>query len=238
MEDTNIRESLSDGDREKFEQGAELLGRLQDGKAFDDWVVIGQGLVPVRDAILKLFRLRKPRGRLYSETFSRECRKTPYAHLDSDERANLLYCVDNLATIEKMRAEWSPSERAAVCHPDTMRKRLREYAGDPQASNKEPRKSPMATLKEQYVEATDRIARLQEVVNSGSTFSAKDTYGDLAKFLADRIIDSRVSRDKALKMLKRTADILKARWAKEDAEFEGSKASEQTTTTLGTSDSV
>jgi hypothetical protein len=35
--------------------------------------------------------------------------------------------------------------------------------------------------------------------------------------------DSRLSRDKALKMLKRTAVILRARWAKEDAEFKGRK---------------
>jgi hypothetical protein len=219
MNDKSIRDSLSHDDRAKFEHGAEVLAHLQKGGAFDQWVVIGQGLIPVRDAILRLFRLSRPRGRLYAETFSKACRQTPYAHLDSDERSNLLYCVDNLATIEKMRAEWSPAERASVCHPDTMRKRLREYAGDPKASNKEPRKSPMAVLKEQYVEATAKIARLQDVVDKGSTFSAKDTYGDLAQFLADRITDSRLSRDKALKMLKRTAEILKARWAREDAEF-------------------
>jgi hypothetical protein len=219
----SIRDSMSESDRAKFERGAECLKRLQEGRAFDDWVVIGEGLLAVRDTVMKVLRLKKPRGGYYNDAFGKICKQTAYADMPKDERSNLLYCMDNLATIEKMRADWTPSERANVCHPDSMRKRLRAFAGDPQASNKEPRKSAMATLKEEYVSATAKIARLQEIVNQGSTFSARDTYKDLAQYLADRILDSQLSRDKARKMLKRTAELLNAYWAKEDAEFERRK---------------
>ena len=121
----SIRDSMSDGDRAKFEAGAERLKELQEGRAFDDWLVIGEGLMAARSTVMRVLRIKKPRGGYYNDAFGKLCKQTAYADMANDERSNLLYCMDNLAAIDKMRVDWTPAKRANVCHPDSMRKQLR-----------------------------------------------------------------------------------------------------------------
>jgi hypothetical protein len=191
-------------DRVKFERGAELLGRLQEGRGFDDfWVPIGEGVLAVRRTVMEALRLRKVRGSgsgYYRDAFNRMVDKTPYARLKKTEVSNLLFCMEHLADIVEMRAGWTPTERTKVIHPDSMAKRLRDFLN--RAPGEVPRRnaSPMALLKDRNEQLTrtnldlaERVAALEASEDGGSLFDlARDRAEDIAK-----VIVASVSYNKA-----------------------------------------
>lgn len=199
MTTANLQEMMTDDDRAKFERGAEMLGRLQAGRGFDEhWVPVGEGLLAIRRTAMAALSLKKVRGSgsgYYNEMFGKLCAKTPYADMPKAQRSNLLFCMEHLADIIEMRVGWTPTERAKINHPDSMRSRLREFLNRAPVDKPRRNVSPMALLKDKNerlerskLDLEEKVAALETREGSGSLFDLqKDTPDDIARVIADAV---------------------------------------------------
>jgi len=221
---------MTDDDRAKFDRGCEMLKHLQAGKGFDDhWVPVGEGLLAVRRTVMAALSLRRVRGSgsgFYNDAFGRICARTPYAEMKKVDRSNLLYCMENLPSILEMRANWTPSERAKVNHPTTMRNRLKEFLNRA-PTDQAPRRnaSPMALLKDRNEQLTrttldqaERIASLERESGSGSLF---DLHQSSAEEIATAIVGELGTRRGGPSKAKAIAEAVLAKLAQRPSRAAG-----------------
>lgn len=223
----SIHESFQDD--EKFRRGAEMVEWLAEGRAFNDWITVGEGLMVAREAVYA--RVRTKSEKQLDEMVGRAISQTPYGLLHKVDRADLVWCMKNLPAIEKMREAWQPDERARVAHPNTMRKRFRAYLkATTEPSEATPKKDPPPTLTERLAAAEEENHRLKDIVKNGSNLSPKDTYGDLARTLFTIIVESGIKEKKAFRMLERLEQLLRDHYNKERREWEARDQNQQTPT--------
>src|SRR5262245_22929221 len=86
-----ITQDMNEGERARFAAAKERIRRLAAGSHWEDWQVIGDGLLSVRTATMRHLRISAPKGRPYNEAFGNTCSGDPdFASIDSSVRAHLL----------------------------------------------------------------------------------------------------------------------------------------------------
>jgi hypothetical protein len=189
--------NLSDNDKLSIDLGAEALASLQAGSGFDQWLIVGRGLATIRKVALALSGATEAKGGMYNYSFARLCAGTSYVHMEKNERSSLLYCMDHLDAITQLRLSWSPSERAKINHPSSMRTRLRQVLNQSNAPHRS-NASPTAILKDELEEAKRKNADLEERLAAAETeafdiaapseqFKPEDSAASIARRLIDQL---------------------------------------------------
>jgi hypothetical protein len=103
------------------------------------WVAIGECLMIGRTVALSISGANEPKGKLYSEEFSKWCGVNKYDDMDPPLRSKLLACMETetRAKIETLRASWSSKERLAINHPQSMLNKIKAH--DKALSGEEPK---------------------------------------------------------------------------------------------------
>jgi len=211
---------LTDDDRAKFDRGCEMLSHLQAGNGFDQhWVPVGDGLLAMRRTVMTALRVTKTTSGFYKAAFSRAVANTPYAEMKDGECSDLLYCMEHLADITEMRAVWTAADRAKINHPNSMRKRLREFLNRPRNETEAPRRNSSwaAVLKDKVDQLTginrdqaERIASLEANAGDGSLF---DLHRDSAEEIATAIVGELETRRGGKPKAKAIAEAVLAKLA-------------------------
>src|SRR5262245_21963507 len=99
--------------------GREAWARLQNAKAWDDWLLVGRALEIGRKEAMARARTNKPRGRRYNDEFSGWL-QTHGFDLDESDRAKLLFLVERLPQVEEYLATLTQAKRASLNHPSAV----------------------------------------------------------------------------------------------------------------------
>jgi hypothetical protein len=102
--------------------GREAWGRLKNaaGKAWADWVAVGEALLVGRQEAMVAAGTNKPSGKKYNVAFHHWIHDHDFGDIDKADRAKLLLIMTNLPEVEAFRARWSEAERLKRNCPYTV----------------------------------------------------------------------------------------------------------------------
>jgi hypothetical protein len=197
MSISTITREMDERERARFTACKEQCRRLatKDGH-WEDWLVIGDGLMALRAAIMRLLHITEPKGSAYNADFGKALRQdTDIAHIKPAVCSHLLFCLEHQTTTNQVRADMTPAERIRITHPTSMYKRVHAIV-----VGKVKRNFPSVTqrLKIERDELTRQNADLAEKLaaaehRDGSLF---DLHRDTAEEIA-KVIVAHVSPNKA-----------------------------------------
>jgi len=174
----------------------EAWARVKRDENWNDWIVIGEGLLAGSAECMRLAGTNTPRGRGYNTHMSHWLKANGLADLDGGDRSRLYECMAHRAEIEEWRAKLRPEQRLQFNHPSTVLRRWK-------ASQREERKP--ATSAKQTKPATS-AKPLAEMFEDISRFKVKD--------IGDAIV-ANVGRNYALAIADQILKALKRQEAKE-----------------------
>jgi hypothetical protein len=95
--------------------------RLKRGNSFEDWVVVGKGLMHGRMVAMTAARTNRPYGSRYAARINEWLVANDLAGTSKPERANAVWLIENLETVLRFRATLTEDERRRMCHPHSVR---------------------------------------------------------------------------------------------------------------------
>jgi hypothetical protein len=195
------------------EEGEELtrkataaLERIERGETWEQWLDVGRAIDHARTLLMRQLHLNRPTGPAYSDAIGAYLIEHGLDRIDKGARSRLQKCIDNLAAIERWRAELTRSRRAELNHPNAV---WRNWPGSRSMTDKEPGAAPagmkaeVARLQEELDAAQAEIARLKRT--SDNVGEGRDwTWADKAELTA-RIW----YRDQMTKIVQISSEVLR-----------------------------
>ena len=91
------------------------------------WTTVGTALTLLRQQVLFDLGTNVARGSIYNTAFARRLDGTAFKSMDAVTRSNLLFVMEpaNRVVLDRLMAEWTPSQRASRTHPTTLAKAIR-----------------------------------------------------------------------------------------------------------------
>jgi len=209
----NIREELSEQEREVLAADGARWKQLGAGQHLDDWLAFGPGLMIRRQLAMKLAHSNKPEGRRYSEAFNLLMRQDGLDSIPKGAISAILWLHDpeRRKVLDEIRAEMTDGERARLNSPITARQRVETAI---KAAKTETPPPPKASLRTQLADKDRKIdmltARLQEAEAAADAGSLFDLKSDTADDIASAIV-ANVSSSKASSIAKAIKEKMKAK---------------------------
>jgi hypothetical protein len=164
------------------EIGGQAWKRIKEDSTYNDWMAVGEALDIGRSECMRLARSNEPRGRAYTETFSKWLAENGFADIDKGTRSRLDEIMRNRPAIEAWRATLASNERQRINHPSSIWRKWQAARATPTSTDK-PR-----------VATTDRL-QLENVrlmrANGGEAISPKDSARNIARHLYKILSESK-----------------------------------------------
>lgn len=195
---------------EIIRRGQEAWSRLQAGRAWEDWLAVGEAIQVGRHHAMIEANTNRPRGSRYDAIFGDWLRQTGFDTLDKGDRKRLLDCWEHRAEIEAWRQTLPTNKRLLLNHPSSVWRNWRKatVAGKEAAAEKPARLSPISEYKQEIVRLEDENLQLRRA--GDDLFCPQDTAADIARLIADRLLQ-RLSPAKVLAILEHLPRIVAAR---------------------------
>jgi hypothetical protein len=169
-------------------RGQEAWTRLQAGRSWEDWLAVGEAIQVGRHRAMVEADTNQPRGSRFNSIFGEWLQETGFSTLDKGDRKRLLDCLEHRAAIEAWRETLPANKRLQLNHPASVWRNWQKTtaAGKAATENKPARLSPIGKLKQEVVRLEDENLQLRRA--GDDLFSTKDTAADIARLLADRLL--------------------------------------------------
>jgi hypothetical protein len=176
-------------DQQIVRAGLEAWSRLKKCKTWDDWLVLGEGLLVGRTEAMRTSHSNKPEGRRYNCEFSLwlESNKlddgTSFGEIDKAVRARLFECLAHRDEIEKWRKTLPISERLKLNHPAVVLRRWKKTRVAKPDDNAKPKQSRMAKLEAAVIALDEENHRLKRDAKDNAYFTPQDRPIDIANYI-------------------------------------------------------
>jgi hypothetical protein len=190
-------------------RGQEAWSRLQAGRSWEDWLAVGEAIQVGRRRAMIEANTNQPRGSRYDSMFGDWLQETSFDSLDKSDRKRLLDCLEHRAEIEAWRQTLPANKRLQLNHPTSVWRNWQRATVTGRAAVEKPaRLSPVGKLKQEVVRLEDENLQLRRA--GDDLFSSKDTVVDIARLLADRLLQ-RLSPEKARQVIERLPEMFAER---------------------------
>jgi hypothetical protein len=168
--------------------GQEAWSRLatRERHTWEDWVLVGEALRVGRHRAMLEAGTNKPSGSRYNDVFGEWLKATGFDAIDKGTRSRLFDCLDHRDKIERWREALPLSRRLELNHPKTVLINWQKTTVADKAATEPAQLSPSAKLKQEIVRLEDENLQLRRA--GDDLFSSKDSAADIARLLADRLL--------------------------------------------------
>jgi hypothetical protein len=176
----------------------EAWRRLTRHQTFQDWLQVGEALVVGRREVLALPEVRGPRGKKYSQAFSkwldennlRWMDEARTKEMDAKDRAALLKLMESQEKVMAWREGLSASNRLRLNHPRAV---LQKWARTqvPQQMT-QPRRQTVRAMVAELQEEVDSLKRA--IHEEGSKILPSDEPSHVARVLCATLSSSKIKR--------------------------------------------
>jgi hypothetical protein len=198
-----------DSVNETVHRGQQAWIRLHSDNAWVDWVDVGKAHVIGRQEAMREAHVNEPSGHRYKVAFAAWLEKFGFRDLDDGDRARLFKVMDNLAAVEKWRAELGTTKRLRLNHPSTVLRKWQAATTAPSKDRETPKK-PTRTkkLEQSLAAALEENHKLKREVESGGgdLWSVHDRAEDIAAVMA-----AKLSANKFDQLIKAMEELKKRR---------------------------
>ena len=189
-------------------RGQEAFSRLKAGRSREDWLAVAEAIQEGRRIAMIQANTNQPRGSLYGSIFGEWLRQTGFDAIGEGERKRLLDCLTHRVEIEAWLETVPANKRLTLNHPNSIWRNWQKTTVAGKATKDTEKLSPVARLKQSIAtleEENDHLRRAGD-----DLFSARDSAADIARLLADRLLQ-RLSADKARQVIGLLPDVIAER---------------------------
>jgi hypothetical protein len=168
-------------------RGREAWSRLEAGRSWEDWLAVGEAIHVGRHRAMVEANTNQPRGSRFNSIFSEWLQETGFHTLDKGDRSRLLRCLEYRAEIDAWRQTLPANKRLQINHPNSVwRNWQKKTVTGKSASNNPSPLSPFSKLEQEVIRLEEENLQLRRA--GDDLFSSKDSVGDIARLLADRLL--------------------------------------------------
>jgi hypothetical protein len=163
--------------------GQEAWTRLTNCQSWNDWLLVGEALLLGRSECMRTAHTNKPEGRRYNEEFSDWLKANKFDGIDKSTRSRLFECLAHRAQIEAWLVTLATNDRLKKLNHPAVVLRHWQKTQVKKPDNAEPKKSPVAKLKETIVKLEEENHRLVRDNKHNAPFTPQDSSKDIAGYV-------------------------------------------------------
>jgi hypothetical protein len=167
-------------------RGQEAWRRLK--KSLADWFTLAEALNHGQHHAMLESNSNEPKGARFQAKMGEWLRTTGFDEIDKGIRSRLLLCLKYRDEIEAWHKALPSNKRLQLNHPSSVWRNWQAatIAGRTAASETPPKLSPIGRLKQEVVRLEEQNFQLRRA--GGDLFSQKDSAADIARLIADRLL--------------------------------------------------
>jgi hypothetical protein len=200
---------VRDNPDEIVRRGQEAWSRLKAGQSWQDWLAVGEAIQVGRHCAMVEANTNRPSGSRYESIFGAWLRTAGLDALDKAGRSRLLKCLEHRVEIEAWRQTLPANKRLQLNHPNTIWRNWSTATVAGKATAEKPAQlSPVGKLKQEIARLEDENLQLRRA--GDDLFSSKDTAADIARLIADRLLQ-RLSPPRVRQVLEQLSQVVTKR---------------------------
>jgi hypothetical protein len=159
--------------------GQEAWSRLTRCQVWTDWLLVGEALDAGRIEAMRSAHVNRPKGGRYNQDFGDWLKANHFDGIHKTTRSQLFKCLEHRKEIETWRAVLTTDQQQKLNHPVAVLRRWQKAIAK-KPDDAEPKRSPIAKLKESIFTLEEENTRLKREVERGAPFTPSDKPTDQA----------------------------------------------------------